>query len=202
MIENRSSSGRAMAGVFGKKRNNSMGFTLVELLTVIGIITVLCLIAIPTYTAWLPNYRLKQAARDLYSNLQRAKMGAIKANESWGVKFDNSSKPGKYSFYSSSGPDGIWSTGDDVPGNITINLSAYKGVDFGHGTAVKNVKGEPFGANISYTDGVAVFSNRGTVVNPGGYVYLSNTKGTAYAVGTPNPAGVVVMRKYSGGVWK
>jgi Tfp pilus assembly protein FimT len=203
MIENTSSSGRAMAGVFGKTRKNSMGFTLVELLTTIGMITILCLIAIPTFTAWLPNYRLKQAARDLYSNLQRTKIGAIKANESWGIWFESGA--GRYRIYSL-GPNRTWENGggDDEYRNITINLSSYKGVNFGHGTATNDVDGHVFADNITYKvpDGVAVFSNRGTVVNPGGYVYLSNTKGTAYAVGTPNPAGVVVMRKFSGGIWK
>jgi len=35
-----------------------------------------------------------------------------------------------------------------------------------------------------------------------GYVYLSNTRGSAYAVGTPSPAGVIVMKKYTGGGWE
>jgi type IV fimbrial biogenesis protein FimT len=195
-----------MASALRKTRKNSTGFTLMELLTAIGIITILCLIAIPTFTAWLPDYRLKQAARDLYSNLQRTRMGAIKANDSWGIWFDDSVKPGKYLIYSL-GPNRTWDngTGDDVFQNITINLSAYKGVDYGHGTATTNVPGSPFGPgdDISYKtpDQVVVFSNRGTVNNQG-YVYLSNTNGTAYAVGTPSPAGVVVLRKFSGGTWK
>jgi prepilin-type N-terminal cleavage/methylation domain-containing protein len=198
-----------MASALQKNVNNSKGFTLLELLTAIGIIAILCLIAIPTFTAWLPDYRLKQAARELYSNLQRTKMGAIKANDSWGIKFDNSVKPGRYLIYSL-GPNRTWDNGvpDDVYENITINLSAYQGVDYGHGTASKNVQGNPFGSgdDIGYRlpphdDRVVVFTNRGTVDNQG-YVYLSNTNGTAYAVGTPSPAGVVVLKKFSGGSWK
>jgi type IV fimbrial biogenesis protein FimT len=195
-----------MIHITGKNKINSRGFTLTEVLVTIGILTILCLIAIPTYTAWLPDYRLKQAARDLYSNLQRAKMGAIKANDSWGIWFDNTVNPGRYLIYSL-GPNRTWENGggDDVYQNITINLSGYKGVNYGHGTATNNVGGTPFGPgdDIGYKtpDGVVVFSNRGTVINQG-YVYLSNAKGTAYAVGTPSPAGVVVLRKYSGGAWK
>jgi type IV fimbrial biogenesis protein FimT len=195
-----------MSHILRKTNKNSIGFTLVELMVAIAILAILSLIAIPAFTAWLPDYRLKQAARDLYSNLQRARMGAIKANDSWGVYFDNSVKPGRYLIYSL-GPNRTWDngTGDDVLQNITINLSAYTGVDYGHGKATKNIQGSPFGPgdNISYKtpDRVAVFSNRGTVDNQG-YVYLSNTNGTAYAVGTPSPAGVVVLRKYTGGSWK
>jgi prepilin-type N-terminal cleavage/methylation domain-containing protein len=206
MIENTSSLRRAMASALQKNVKNSRGFTLLELLTAIGIISILCLIAIPAFTSWLPDYRLKQAARELYSNLQRTKMGAIKANDSWGIKFDNSVKPGRYLIYSL-GPNRTWDNGagDDVYENITINLSAYQGVDYGHGTAAKNVQGNPFGTgdDISYKtpNQVVVFTNRGTVDNQG-YVYLSNTNGTAYAVGTPNPGGVVVLKKFSGGSWK
>jgi type IV fimbrial biogenesis protein FimT len=58
-------------------KNNSIGFTLIELLVVIGMMAALALIAIPAFSAWMPEYRLKQAARELYSNIQRAKMGAV-----------------------------------------------------------------------------------------------------------------------------
>jgi prepilin-type N-terminal cleavage/methylation domain-containing protein len=202
-MENTPSLGRAMSQTLRETKKNSTGFTLVELMVAIAILGVLCVIAIPTFTAWLPDYRLKQAARDLYANLQRARMGAIRANDTWGVLFDNSAKPGRYQIYSL-GLDRSWGGGDDVL-QITINLSAYKGVDYGHGKATKNIPGNPFGSgdDISYKtpDRVAVFSNRGTVDNQG-YVYLSNGNGTAYAVGTPSPAGVVVLRKYTGGSWK
>jgi prepilin-type N-terminal cleavage/methylation domain-containing protein len=205
-MENTSSLGRAMSQTLRETKKNIAGFTLVELMVAIAILGVLCAIAIPTFTAWLPDYRLKQAARDLYANLQRARMGAIRANDTWGVLFDNSVTPGRYLIYSL-GPNRTWDNGvgDDVLQNITIDLSAYKGVDYGHGKATKNIPGNPFGAgdDISYKtpDRVAVFSNRGTVDNQG-YVYLSNGNGNAYAVGTPSPAGVVVLRKYTGGSWK
>ena len=56
------------------------GFTMAELMIVIVIIAILSAIAVPSIINWLPNYRLKSATRDLFSNFQKAKMEAIKRN--------------------------------------------------------------------------------------------------------------------------
>ncbi|MCD6321460.1 MAG: GspH/FimT family pseudopilin [Clostridiales bacterium] len=56
------------------------GFTLIELMIAIGIISIMTAIAVPAVMNWLPNYRLKAAARDLYSNMQKAKLEAVKRN--------------------------------------------------------------------------------------------------------------------------
>ena len=46
----------------------------------ISIIAILTAIAVPNIISWLPNYRLKSAARDLVSNMQKARMEAVKRN--------------------------------------------------------------------------------------------------------------------------
>lgn len=180
------------------------GFTLLELLIIIVVLSILAGIAIPAFSAWLPEYRLRNAARDIYSTLQRAKSGAANANETWGVFFDNSVSPGRYSTWSF-GPNRKWDNGggDDVPQGRRVELSEYEGVNYGNGSAAENMQGEAFGRFITYVtpDNVAIFSSRGTVNNLG-YVYLCNTKGSAYAVGTPSQAGVIVMKRYHGGSWE
>jgi len=191
-------------------KNNSIGFTLIELLVVIAMLAVLGLIAIPAFSAWMPEYRLKQAARELYSNLQRAKMGAVRANEPWGVWFDNSVTPGRY-LICSLGSNRQWDVSDpnDDPRKITINLSDYKGVFCGRALTVSNCPGDNLSTGgVTYKTAlplaspVVLFTNRGTVENAPGFVYLSNGKGTCYAVGTPSPAGVVVLRKWNGSSWQ
>ncbi len=185
------------------------GFTLMEVMTVVCIIGILAAIAIPAYSTWVPDYRLKSAARDLYSNLQRAKMGAIKNNTEWRVYFDNTVSPGRYFLCSGSGVDGSWNgpapMGGDDDVEMTFNLSAFEGVDYGNGDAGSQIPGfgtgDSFGSAIDFVTDAANFTPRGTV-DLRGYVYLTNAKGTCYAVGTPSPAGVIVLRRWFSGAWQ
>jgi type IV fimbrial biogenesis protein FimT len=185
-------------------RKGEFGVTLLEFLILFLVLSIMAGIAIPAFSAWLPEYRLKNAARDIYSTLQRAKSGAANANETWGVFFDNSVNPGSYSIWSF-GPNRKWDGGvdDDVLQGTRVLFSEYPGVDYGNGDATKNIQGQAFSRIITYVtpDDVAVFSSRGTVNNLG-YVYLCNTKGSAYAVGTPSQAGVIAMKKYRGDHWE
>ena len=68
---------------------NDSGFSLIELIMVILIVGVLTGIAVPGFVAWIPKYRVKDAAQDLYSNIQLAKMEAIKRNTNCTITFTN-----------------------------------------------------------------------------------------------------------------
>ena len=173
------------------------GFTLIELLVTFVILGIVTAIAIPGFARWLPNYRLKSAARDVYSNMQLAKMGAIKANADWAIVFDTGAS--RYLICSDKGADGSWSNTADNTTEKTIILSDYEsGVDYGHGNATKNATttgGALPGDDISYNSNVAVFNSRGLC--GGGYVYIENDKNTStYAVGT-RTSGVIRLLKWN-----
>jgi type IV fimbrial biogenesis protein FimT len=68
-----------------KKQN---GFTIIEVIVVMALIAIVGAMAIPAFTVWLPNYRLRAATNDLYANLQLAKSGAVRDRNTWAIRFD------------------------------------------------------------------------------------------------------------------
>ncbi|HWP58736.1 MAG TPA: GspH/FimT family pseudopilin [Candidatus Acidoferrales bacterium] len=72
------------------------GFTVLELLMVLVVASVLMGIAVPSFQSWLPTLRLSNAARQVATDLQLARMRAISSNTDTTVAF--STGTGTYSF--------------------------------------------------------------------------------------------------------
>jgi prepilin-type N-terminal cleavage/methylation domain-containing protein len=180
------------------------GFTLMELMVVVAVIGIFSAIAIPGFIRWLPAWKLKSAAADLYSDMQYAKMQAIKDRMEWAVVFHPGSDT--YDLVSGKGgsTDGIWDSSDvvDESPEKTVDLTANGyGIAFGHGNADSSA-GSSFGNEITFEnpDDVVVFNKRGVIKGFGGYVYIYNERGSTFTVGA-YVAGVIVLKRWNGSDW-
>ena len=178
------------------------GLTLIELMVVMGILAILATLAVPAIAARMPDYRLRRAARDLYSSLQYTKMSAVRHNRSWAIVFDPAAD--RYTVCSDRGQDNDWRTVGDNAVDRVIVLRAYgSGVRFGHGMAAKSISGRHFpDDNITYRvphNNVMQFNARGTCGS--GYVYLQNSQQSAFGIGTRWTGVIRILRWYpaSGG---
>ncbi len=186
----------------GKLRKDS-GFTLIELLTVIAIIGMLAAIAGPGLLKSLPNMRLKAAARDLYGNMQQARMGAVKTHHDWVITFDTTGN--SYSIIDTGDGD-FTTTGDNILVGAVVLTDYKSGVKYGHGSLVDGdsaLKDTPRNFpddNVSYTANRVNFNPLGT--GKAGYVYLDNQDGTPFAVGTTSWGATRVVRWAGGSNWK
>ena len=173
----------------------------VIIMVISAIVIILAGLAIPNIVDWLPNYRLKRAARDLYSNIQSTKLGAIKANDDWAIVFDTATS--RYLICSKKGIDGSWSNTADNTIVSTISLPGYgSSITYGHGIATTNATagGGIFPVDdVSYNSNVLVYNLKGT--GNGGYVYIQNNQNTCYAVGTGS-SGAVILKKWYPTGWQ
>ncbi len=102
------------------------GFTLLEVIVVVAILSIISAISIPSINSWRQNLQLNRATRDIYSNLQKAKLEAIKQRKYCTVTFDANG----YVIYIDEDKNLAL---DTVAGDIVISsvsLSDYENVSF------------------------------------------------------------------------
>ena len=171
------------------------GFSMIELMIVIAIIGIIAGIGIPNLIKYRPRAQLKKAARDLYSNMQLARVKAMRDSSQWAVQFDTDA--GAYSLLSDEGADEDWNTIDDEIFK-SVDLAGYAGVSYG------TLHGPRTGATSNPSDGVSfsanrvIFNSNGT--SKSGTIYINNGSDT-YAVGSASNAGRVKAWHNYGGVW-
>ncbi|RLB42458.1 MAG: prepilin-type cleavage/methylation domain-containing protein [Deltaproteobacteria bacterium] len=177
--------------------SREQGYSFIELLVTMVIFAALVGIAIPSFSVWVANSGLKKAAADLYASMNWAKANAVKGNTQWAVVFDVTPGSQGYSICSDPGGDGNWSTAGDNTIEKTVLFSNYqKGVSFGHGVASDDIPGNgaPPADDVTYPNDFVVFNSSG--FSSGGYVYLQNSKGNTFGIGT-KPTGIIMVRKWN-----
>jgi type IV fimbrial biogenesis protein FimT len=173
--------------------SDAKGFTMLELLVVVVVFGIVASLAVPNFLSWMANYNIRSAADELYSNMQFARINAVKQNKDWAVVFDTVN--GMYYVCSDNG-DGDWTTLDDNVKERTVTLTDQAAdIIYGMGSAAGNP--------VTVTGGTfangAVFGPRGTSSSEG-YIYLTNTNGSAYAVGA-GLGGVIIYRRWADSDW-
>jgi Tfp pilus assembly protein FimT len=178
------------------------GSTLVELMVIVGLLLILGLISTSFNTrAWLSNYKLRGAVRDLSINMQKTRANAIKEKRPWAIVFDTDNNC--YYICSDPGMDNKWSSISDNAVEQTIMLIQYKsGITYGSGDATRNVSGDGAIPSdfVSFNSNVIVFNPNG-VPSSSGYCYISNNHNDVCAVGALT-SGAIRIRKWNGTAWQ
>lgn len=119
------------------------GFSLIELIIVIAILAIVLAIAAPNFMAYRDNSNLKEATRDISSDIQLYKQRAVSENKQYRMVFNVGGN--NYTVQSSDGGGG-W-----------VNV-ATKSVGAGYGGII--ITGDP-----TFTDDTITFATRGTTTN-------------------------------------
>jgi prepilin-type N-terminal cleavage/methylation domain-containing protein len=166
------------------------GFSLLEVIIVVGIFSVVASIGALSVRGWLPNIRLRAAARDLYGNMQSARLMALKNNTPIGLVYDGANE--RYAICTSPGADDDWATFSDNDKTLTIDVAP----GYGSKTIARvTAAADQFLGNATT---LVVFLPDGSSVGSG-FLYLQNTNpnsnGSIYAVGARVANGKVILRK-------
>jgi prepilin-type N-terminal cleavage/methylation domain-containing protein len=99
------------------------GFTLLELIAVMALIAIMAALAVPNYLAWLPKYRLDDAARSLRSDLRLARMRAVSEGRIFIVTFEV--EKGSYNIY-------VDRVREENRVRTVVIGETFKGVEYGY----------------------------------------------------------------------
>ena len=132
------------------------GFSMVELLVVLGIIAALAAVTIPGFLAYIPNYRLNAATQELLGDIQMAKLRAVKKGVVVSIRVNTATD--SYTMFVDDGAGANYGNGAIDAGEETIKtVTMPTGISIVSTTftadAVQfNSRGLPFNWNVGQID--------------------------------------------------
>jgi type IV fimbrial biogenesis protein FimT len=151
---------------------NKKGFTLLEMLIIITIIGIIAAMTYPAFNSMVANYRLRNVAFELLTDINKAKIEAIKRNAF--VSFNFNTDNNSYIIFVEDKFNRNWILDAGEDELKTFNLESY-GVSYnGDPTFPKNANNIPsFGfdyrgmprANGSEAGTISLINDRGTILN-------------------------------------
>jgi len=140
---------------------NKKGVTLIEMIVVMGIIAIGAVLFVPNIGGWLPNYRLRSAARDIVSTMRTSQMRAVSRNLEYRIYFN--SNGGRYRYWTERG--NLSSSSTNWVGTTASTNAAREGVinELPNGITNNFVGFFEFNPDSSSTSGSMILqNNRGT----------------------------------------
>lgn len=187
-----------MTGAIKKYAEDRAGFAFVELMIVIALIGIMSAIAVPSYLRSLPEKRLRSATMNLYADMQKARLLAVKRNTNVFIQFNATEK--SYSISIDENKDGNIS--DDEQRIRT--LSDYEEVIYGCTTNEGWYNGQSIPESGVPEDNSFSFTSTGvmdTAMPISIYLrYLNNDTIISYAI-TLTQFGAVKIRRFDGNIW-
>jgi len=153
-----------------RRRAAEQGFSLIELIVVIGLLGLIVLVGMPALDDWLERYRVRSAAQNLAADMQLQRMRAVSRNRQFRIAFDAANS--QYTLFESDGGGG-WTTIDPTANTLP------QGVTF------SSTLGDPIQLSFAGNPDVAIFHPDGSVndrLAQDNAVFLTNIRGEAFRV--------------------
>ena len=161
---------------FWKILKRKTGFTMTEVLIALSVLGLMIAISVPSYISWLPRHRLRTSVRQIYDDLNLAKIRAVKDNTVAVIIFRPASND--YDIFLDTNENLVLDGGEPV---IRQNASLENGVTITGTTLPADTTG---------------FNNRGMLpvgAAPGGRVSLTNPTGLVMGVNVNAAGGISVF---------